>query len=346
MRWTAVSLAIALVCATVNQAVAQKKVALVIGNDEYAHETPLQNPGRDAQLIGATLQKLGFKLVENRALINLDKVTTDRMVRAFAIMAQNAEIALFYFSGHGMQISGTNYLVPIDLENFSPATVDLQTLNADLVLAVMEKSKARVKIMLLDACRTNPFIVRKDQGGGLAQMKAPAGTVIGFATQPNTTASQGPVGGLSPYAEALGTYMSVKDLELFTMLNETGLAVMAATNNLQQPWLASSPISGRIILNRSDGPPVRPGPPMLGNTPRLDLIQRAHKQLDSKDYARARATLTEAINADENFAPAYSSRGFAWYLEGLTKAPQNALVAYQQGFSDFDIAIRLDPKYA
>jgi hypothetical protein len=81
MRWTAVSLAIAFVCVTANQAVAQKKVALVIGDDNYAQETPLQNPGRDARLIAAGLQKLGFKLVENRALINLDKVTTDRMGR-------------------------------------------------------------------------------------------------------------------------------------------------------------------------------------------------------------------------------------------------------------------------
>jgi tetratricopeptide (TPR) repeat protein len=206
--------------------------------------------------------------------------------------------------------------------------------------------------------------VRKDQGGGLAQMKAPAGTVIGFATQPNTTATQGPVGGLSPYAKALGTYMSVKDLELFTMLNETGLAVMAATNNLQQPWLSFSPISGRVVLNPSDvgvaeALPVRPAPEVLGKTDSdvpppspftggasLDLIQRAYKQLDSNDYAGARGTLTEAINADKNFAPAYSFRGFAWYLEGLTKDPQNALVAYRQGFSDLDIAIQLDPKYA
>src|SRR5262249_3201637 len=141
---------------------------------------------------------------------------------------------------------------------------------------------------------------------------------------------------------------------LFTMLNETGLAVMAATNNLQQPWLAFSPISGPVILNPSG--PIPTTPPLLARRPppdtpvpspvTLDLIQRAYQQLDSKDYARAGATLTEAINADENFAPAYSFRGFAWYLEGLTKDPQNALVAYQQGFSDFDIAIRLDPKYA
>src|SRR6516225_1074122 len=116
MRWTAVSLAIALVCATVNQAVAEKRVALVIGNDAYVHGARLDNPGRDARAIGATLQKLGFKLVGDRPLVNLDKATTDRMVIRFGIMAQDADIALFYFSGHGMQIDGTNYLVPIDLD--------------------------------------------------------------------------------------------------------------------------------------------------------------------------------------------------------------------------------------
>src|SRR5262245_13969861 len=86
MRWTAVSLAIAFVCVTANQAVAQKKVALVIGDDNYAHETPLQNPGRDARLIAAGLQKLGFKLVGDHALIDLDKATTDRMVMRFGTM--------------------------------------------------------------------------------------------------------------------------------------------------------------------------------------------------------------------------------------------------------------------
>jgi Caspase domain len=361
MRWTAVSLATALVCATVNQAVAQKKVALVIGNDAYVNGTRLDNPGRDARHIGATLQKLGFKLVADRPLIDLDKVTTDKMVQAFAIMAQDAEIALFYFSGHGMQISGTNYLMPIDLGDFSPATVDFQTLNADLVLAVMEKSKARVKIMLLDACRTNPFLASKDQGGGLAQMKAPVATVIGFATQPNTTAWQGPAGGLSPYANALATYMDVKGLELFVLLNEVGLAVMEATNNGQQPWIAFSPIPRGIILNRAEAvPPIPTTPPLLGHAPpdtpvpppvtggaSLDLIQRASKQLDSKDYAGARAALTQAIKVDGTFAPAYSFRGFAWYLEGSTaKDPRNALVAYREGFPDLDIAIRLDPSYA
>src|SRR5262245_59281598 len=115
MRWTAVSLAIAFVCVTANQAVAQKKVALVIGDDHYAQETPLQNPGRDARLIAARLQKLGFELVGDDALIDLDKATTDRMVSLFGDMAQNADVALFYFSGHGRQLNGTNYLLPINV---------------------------------------------------------------------------------------------------------------------------------------------------------------------------------------------------------------------------------------
>jgi len=117
MRWTAVSLAIAFVCVTTsqavaqttnqvvaqktaNQAVAQQKVALVIGNDNYTQETPLQNPGRDARLMAARLQERGFKLVGDRAQIDLDKATTDRMVTLFGTMAENADVALFYFSGH------------------------------------------------------------------------------------------------------------------------------------------------------------------------------------------------------------------------------------------------------
>ena len=139
MRWTAVSLAIAFVCVTANQAVAQtanqvvaqkkanqvvaqKKVALVIGNDEYANEPPLQNPGRDAWLIAAHLEKLGFELVGDRALRDLDKATTDRMVSLFGAKAQDADVALFYFSGHGRQLNGVNYLLPIDVGPYTAAT--------------------------------------------------------------------------------------------------------------------------------------------------------------------------------------------------------------------------------
>jgi hypothetical protein len=353
MRWAAVSLAVALTIWTFGEAVAQKRVALVIGNGGYINQTRLDNPGRDARLIGATLQKIGFELVGGGPLVNLDKVTTDRMVDVFATMSQDADIAFFYFSGHGIQVNGTNYLLPVDLGSVSNSNIEFRTLNANLVSAAMNSSRARLKIMLLDACRTNPFASSKSLTGGLAQMLAPAGTVIGFATQPNSNAEDGPTGGNSPYAKALATYMNVQGLELFRMLNEVGLAVMDATKNTQQPWLSASPIMGTAYLNPGDiklpsAPPT--SPPIVGHGgdpgSALNLFQQAYKQLDHNEYARARVTLTDAIQADQTFAPAYSYRGFARYLEGLTRNPEDALKAYRDSFVDFDKAIELDKTYA
>src|SRR5262249_30428142 len=152
--------------------------------------------------------------------------STYRTVEAFGNLAQDADVALFYFSGHGLQIDGTNYLFPTDLKEFKSTNVDFQTLNANLVLAVMNKFGARLKVMLLDACRTNPFTQVKALTGGLAPMQAPRGTVIGFATQPNTTAWPGPEGGNSPYARALTDAIGVKGLQLLNLLNDVGIAVM------------------------------------------------------------------------------------------------------------------------
>jgi Caspase domain len=359
MRWTAVSLAIAFVCVTANQAVAQtaskavaeKKVALVIGDDHYARETPLENPGRDARLIAAHLEKLGFKLVGGRAQIDLDKATTDGMVSLFGREAQNADVALFYFSGHGMQRNGANYLLPIDFDPYTAKTIGLQALNADLVVEAMEDSRARLKIVLLDACRS-PF---KGPGGGLISMRAPEGTVIGFATQPNHTAKQGPPGGDSPYAEALDHFMGVKGLEIFAFFNEVALKVMAATDKEQQPWVSYSAIQGRFCINPPcgiilEGRDDTSSPPISDRrtSASLPFIQLAYKQLDNNDFAAARATLTKGIEADDGkSAVAYSYRGFAWYLEGQTfKDPESALRAYQQGSPDLDVAIKLDPSYA
>src|SRR6516164_4975123 len=104
----------------------------------------------------------------------------------------------------------------------------------------MEDSRARLKIVLLDACRT-PF---KGPGGGLGPMRAPVGTVIGFATQPNNTAKQGPPGGVSPYAKALAHFLRVKGLEIFAFFNEVSQMVAAETGNEQEPWVSYSAIRG------------------------------------------------------------------------------------------------------
>jgi Caspase domain len=238
MRWASLSLAVFLVLMTAGQVLAQKRVALVIGNDSYVHQTPLENARRDAGLIGSELQKIGFKLVGDGPLLDLDKVTTDRMVETLAAQAQDSDVALFYFSGYGMQVGGTNYLLPVDLPGTSATTetVKFHALNLDLVAKILS-SRARLTMILLDA--KGP--------GGLAQMKAPATTIIGFAAQPNATAWQGPSGGVSPYAESLTAYLQVKNLGLFAMLDEVGLAVMRRAN--QKPWVSSTPIPGRVTLN-------------------------------------------------------------------------------------------------
>jgi len=277
----------------------------------------------------------------------------------FRTMAQDADVAIFYFSGHGRQLNGANYLLPIDIGPYTAATIGLQALNADLVVKAMEESRARLKIVLLDACRS-PF---KGPGGGLVSMQGPEGMVIGFATQPNNTAKQGPPGGNSPYAEALAYFMRVKGLEIFAFFNEVARKVRDATAKEQVPWVSYSAIEGPAYIN----PPevmlaIRPTPPELqGYEPdaptspptelrtsaSLPFIQLAWKQLDNNEYAAARATLTKGIEADRNSAVAYSYRGFAWYLEGSTaKDPRDAYEAYRKGFPDLDMAIQLDPSYA
>jgi len=278
----------------------------------------------------------------------------------FRTMAQDADVAIFYFSGHGRQLNGANYLLPIDIGPYTAATIGLQALNADLVVKAMEESRARLKIVLLDACRS-PF---KGPGGGLVSMQGPEGMVIGFATQPNNTAKQGPPGGNSPYAEALAYFMRVKGLEIFAFFNEVARKVRDATAKEQVPWVSYSAIEGPAYIN----PPevmlaIRPTPPELqgyghddeSNPPissvrtsaSLPFIQLAWKQLDNNEYAAARATLTKGIEADRNSAVAYSYRGFAWYLEGSTaKDPRDAYEAYRKGFPDLDMAIQLDPSYA
>jgi len=349
----ALLLAFTITCAAAPSAVAEKRVALVIGNESYP-SAPLNNPSRDARVMAEVLQKLGFSLVGGGPRVNLSKVSTDAMVEAFGRDAKNADIAVFYFSGHGMQVDGVNYLAPVDLGSYSRATVSSYTLNAEVLLRVMDSSGARLKIILLDACRTNPFLKTKGPAGGLAQMQVSngIGMVIGFATRPDTTASDGPKGGNSPYAKALKTYLGVPGLDVFALLDEVGAEVLRATKNEQQPWIAASPLGRRVYLNPPAGSSPAGTPPSIAaavtsNGASYDYVQEAHKQLNRNNYLEARAILTRAIGVDPGSPLPYSYRGYTWYLEGKGRTnPSDSLSAYREGFPDLDEAIRLDPNYA
>lgn len=228
---------------------AEKRVALVIGNSAYKNIGPLDNPANDAKLMADTLRRLGFTLIGNSAQINLDKAAFDNAAQNFGRQLQGADVGLFYYAGHGVQISGANYLVPVNANPTREADVDFQMVDVNLVLRQMQGSGTKLNLVILDACRNNPFGGRglRSVNRGLAQMYAPEGTLISYATQPASVAQDG-TDGNSPYTKALAQTISKKGLDIFQTFNEVGLVVKRATGGEQQPWVSSSPIDGAFYF--------------------------------------------------------------------------------------------------
>ena len=227
-----------------------RRVALVIGNSDYQHVGRLGNPGNDARLISQTLSHLGFTIIGGGAQLNVGKSNLDRLVQGFGQEIQRADVALFYYSGHGLQVQGENWLVPVDANPTRPQDLDFQMVSADLVLKQMQGAGTRLNILILDACRNNPFGSRNLRGavGGLAQMTAPDGTIISYATQPGAVAQDG-TGRDSPFTTALARSMQQPGLDIFQVFNQVGLGVKQDTEGAQEPWMASSPISGDFYFS-------------------------------------------------------------------------------------------------
>src|SRR3954467_7078650 len=243
----------------------EKRIALVVGNSAYKNITPLDNPSKDASLMAETLGLLGFTLVGGRAQLDLDKGAMDLAVQSFGRQVQGADVALFYYAGHGVQVSGANYLVPVGANPTREADVDFQMTDVNLVLRQMQGSGTRLNLVILDACRNNPFGSRglRASDGGLAQMRAPGGTLISYATQPGSVAQDGSDGN-SPYTKALASTIKQSGLDIFQTFNRVGLAVKRDTGGAQQPWVSSSPIDGNFYFvppTASAGPQVAALPP-------------------------------------------------------------------------------------
>jgi uncharacterized caspase-like protein len=219
---------------------AQQRVALVIGNSAYRNAPVLANPKNDAVDLAATLTQMGFKVLEGR---DLDKAAMDHMIRDFAESLSGAQMALFFYAGHGMQVDGQNYLVPVDAKLGSAAALDFEMVRLDLVQRSMEREVA-TNILLLDACRDNPLTRNLARalgtrsasvGKGLAAMESGEGTLISFSTQPGNVALDG-AGRNSPYAGALLKHITKAGEDLPTILIDVRNDVMAATDRRQVPW--------------------------------------------------------------------------------------------------------------
>ncbi len=223
----------------------ERRVALVVGNGAYRFVPALANSGNDARLIARTLQDVGFTLVGGAPLLDADKTHFDAALQAFGRQVAGANVAVFYYAGHGLQVQGTNWLVPVSANPTRPQDLDFQMVDAGLVLRQLQGAGTQLNVMILDACRNNPFGGRGLRGGesGLAQMRAPEGTLIAYATEPGTVASDG-FGPNSPYTAALAEQIRRPGLDVLRMFNQVALAVKRATGGAQLPWLSSSPIEG------------------------------------------------------------------------------------------------------
>ena len=136
---------------------AEKRIALVVGNSGYQNITRLANAQNDATLIAETLRGVGFSLIGGAAQVDLDKPAFDKAIQAFGNQLIGADVALFYYAGHGVQIRGSNYLVPVSANPVREADVDFQMVDVALILRQMEGSGTKLNLVILDACRNNPF---------------------------------------------------------------------------------------------------------------------------------------------------------------------------------------------
>lgn len=235
----------------------QRRIALVIGNGAYANVTKLPNPPNDARAIAKSLRDIGFAVTEG---YDLNRDALQKTVSEFLKGAIGAKIALLYYAGHGIQIDGKNFLVPVDVKLDSAQSMVGAMFNLDTIMAGLD-DQIRTNVFILDACRNNPLADQPPAAGGRSISIGPglaapsglgtgallgAGTLIAFATAPGQIALDGD-GTNSPFSAALSHHVGTPGLEVQQMLTRVRAEVVATTKNKQVPWSNSS-LLGEVYL--------------------------------------------------------------------------------------------------
>jgi len=233
---------------------ADKRVALVVGNARYP-SAPLNNPENDAHVVAATLRRLGFEVLEH---VNLPVKDFRRILREYSKRVQDTEgTALFFYAGHGVQIDGRNYLLPVDINVRDEYEIKDEAVDIDeLFVSRLERSRAQARIIILDACRDNPFGTKtrglRSVGTGLVEMGA-RGALIAYSSAPGATAEDGPPGTNSVFTRHMVKEMLVEGLEVEQMFKNVRVKVLRDTNQRQIPWLNSSMVANFSFNPRSGG---------------------------------------------------------------------------------------------
>ena len=254
---------------------ASKRVALVIGNSTYEHTSVLNNPKNDAVAISAALKAVGFEVI---TAIDAKYRDMPKVLSQFDQKLRTAEVGLLYYSGHGLQIEGSNYLVPIDADISSEIDVQFQTVRLDRILNVMQ-SGPKTTLVFLDACRDNPLAKKLSRslktrssiiGRGLARIKAQSDMMVAYATAPGDIAQDGS-GKYSPFTKAMVAHIATPGLDISQMLRRVRKDVMSETGHEQVPWTNSSLTSDFIFkAKRESGAAIatRAGPQQAGSNSR------------------------------------------------------------------------------
>lgn len=243
---------------TVSAAQAERRVALVIGNSAYQHTASLENPKHDAKAVSAALERLDFEVLTG---LDADIHEMIALVRDFSRVLEGADVALFFYAGHGLQVDGVNYLAPVDAELGDQADLDFGTVKLSSILRQMDRHRS-ANLVFLDACRDNPLarsLARSitsvgrsaSFGRGLARVEAGIGTLIAYATQPGNIALDG-TRGHSPFTEALLNHIETPGLDIGSMLIKVRQDVIAATGEKQIPWDHSS-LTGQFYFKPGTG---------------------------------------------------------------------------------------------
>lgn len=234
-------------------AAASQRIALIIGNGAYVSTGALRNPANDAALMATTLRQVGFTVFEHT---DLDQKDMKRAIIDFGdrlLAAGEDAVGLFYYSGHGLQAQGYNYLLPVDATIRHEKDIEIESVKADAVLQAMAAARNALNIVILDACRNNPFATGyRSATQGLAQMDAPRGTLIAYSTAPGTVALDGE-GRNSPYTHALSRAIRQPGMKVEDVFKVVRIRVMEQTGEVQVPWESSS-LTGDFVFLGGAGP--------------------------------------------------------------------------------------------
>ncbi len=287
----------------------QKRVALVIGNSRYLPGMELNNPINDAEDMSKVLRELGFDVIK---VVDADKKQMEIALEKFHYKLAQGSVGIFYYAGHGLQVDGENYLVPTDAKLITEKDVVYEALPVGKVQNIMEDSKTDANIIILDACRNNPFSRRWKRStavGGLAPIQTASGFYIAFATAPGKVASDGDSKN-GTFTSYLLKYIKTPNITIENLFKKVRQGVFEETNKKQLPWESSSLIGefsfNPVSIATNTPPPtpiakptISPSLPVPIANPKISLTQQQQTQIE-QIRAKVRKQIEQVLTKEQN----------------------------------------------